>query len=110
MEWLNELKIGDAVLVVRNTQSILKSVDKVTQNFIIVDTFKYRKEDGYRAGDHSTFYRTHLKQATEEEMNKILLNKRINFLNEFNFSKLPEKMINDIYEEIIDLRKENKNV
>ena len=56
MNWLNELKVGDKVilrLAGRSNRSALAEVFRITKNYIILSGSdrKYRKSDGMAAGD-----------------------------------------------------------
>jgi hypothetical protein len=70
-EWLQNLKVGDAVIVEGTGLSSgesLGTVARLTKNFIVVNSngfdSKFRNETGWSTGD--SYYHKYLKEATPE--------------------------------------------
>lgn len=52
MKNLEDIKVGDKVILYRRFQDrTVCKVERLTKNFIIVEGRKYRKKDGFEAGD-----------------------------------------------------------
>lgn len=102
MENLEDIKVGDKVILYRRFQDrTVCKVDRLTKNFIIVEGRKYRKKDGFEAGDCG-IYVSSIDIATEQEITEIEEeNKRdaiIAYIRNFRLSTLPTNVLERVYE------------
>lgn len=102
MENLEDIKVGDKVILYRRFQKdLICKVERLTKNFVVVDGKKFRKRDGFNTGDHG-FYPLTISRATEEEIAKIEEeNKRdaiIAYIRNFHLSTLPTDVLEKVYE------------
>lgn len=102
MENLEDIKVGDKVILYRRFQDrTVCKVDRLTKNFIIVEGRKYRKKDGFEAGDYE-IYVSSIDIATEQEITEIEEeNKRdaiIAYIRNFRLSTLPTDVLERVYE------------
>ena len=65
-EWLENLKVGDKVIVDNWGQSI-GTVERVTATLVIVGSCRYRKRDGYQLGG-SSYSRGLIREPTPERL------------------------------------------
>lgn len=101
MENLEDIKVGDKVILYRRFQDrTVCKVDRLTKKFIIVEGRKYRKKDGFEAGDCG-IYVSSIGIATEQEITEIEEeNKRdaiIGYIRNFRLSTLPIDVLEKVY-------------
>lgn len=68
-EWLSKLKTGDKVIIQRRglgEGKLLTTVSYLTNNFIVVNGGKFRKESGYATG--GGYHTNYLIEATSESI------------------------------------------
>mgnify|MGYP007117050724 CR=1 FL=1 len=101
MENLEDIKVGDKVILYSRFQDrTVCKVDRLTKNFIIVEGRKYRKKDGFEAGDCG-FYASSIERATElviaevEEENKRYA--IISYIRNCRLSLLPTDVLEKVY-------------
>lgn len=101
MENLEDIKVGDKVILYRKFENkLVCKVERLTKNFIIVKGRKYRKKDGFEAGDCG-IYISSICRATEEEVAEIEeKNKRdklINYIRNCRLGLLPTDVLEKVY-------------
>jgi len=70
-EWLQNLKVGDAVIIKPVFgDSVIGLVSRLTKTQIAVGRDKYRKTNGFLVGGDA-YYRHHIKEATKERLDAI---------------------------------------
>ena len=82
MSWLDELKPGDKVI--QHSQSggeKWRWVSRTTKTQIIIGDDRFRRKNGYRIGDEG-YYRTYLREWTQEWQDKRDMAQRIASLKE----------------------------
>lgn len=101
MENLENIKVGDEVVLYIRYNKILCKVERLTKNFIIVKGRKYRKSNGFSTnGDilsSSCIYRasTEMIAKIKEENNRNIL---INKIRHYPLDKLSTKELEKVYE------------
>ena len=71
-DWLKDVKPGDRVIVSHHWSNAIGTVDRLTNTQIILKGGgRYRKKDGWRVGDRSSYGSTHLVQPTEQRIRDI---------------------------------------
>ncbi len=83
MSWLDELKIGDKVIVGNYKENDIATVSRITKTLVLIKypkfsiEEKYSRKDGKKVPYNSySFHTRSLKQWTIEEEKQILLNKK----------------------------------
>lgn len=99
---MEEFKVGDKVILYRRFQDrTVCKVDRLTKNFIIVEGRKYRKKDGFEAGD-CEFYVSSIRRATEQVIAEIEEEHKrdaiISYIRNFRLSMLPTDVLEKVYE------------
>lgn len=101
---LDNLQVGDDVIVSNYHSKFVKKVTRLTNNFIVVGDVKYRKSDGCRAGDRRSFC-SHIivgdRDSIEHVKNESLRTKLIMTINNIPLQHLS----NDQLQAIIDIAK-----
>lgn len=102
MENLKNIKVGDKVILYRRFQDrIVCEVERLTKNFIIVDGRKYRKKDGFEAGDVG-IYSSSIWRASEQEIAEVEEENRrdeiISYVRNCRLSTLPTEVLEKVYE------------
>lgn len=71
-EWLESLKVGDKVIVLRSQYSTtireIGFVTKVTKQYLIIDDSKYRKSDGNYVTRDTWAHANWIEEVTEEHL------------------------------------------
>ena len=100
MENLEDIKVGDKVILYRRFQDrTVCKVERLTKNFIIVEGRKYRKKDGFEAGDCGIYVSSILRAteqmiAEEEHKSDVL----ISYIRKCRLSTLPTDVLEKVYE------------
>jgi 16S rRNA G1207 methylase RsmC len=81
-DFLQKLKVGDEVIVEGRYDRSVQKIEKVTENFLIIDGTKYRKQGGMMTGANS-FHYSFLNEATPEVIDKINNENRLRNLRSF---------------------------
>lgn len=102
MENLEDIKVGDKVILYRRFQDrTVCKVERLTKNFIIVEGRKYRKKDGFEAGDCG-IYVSSIVRATEQVIAEIEEEHKrdtiITYIKNFRLSTLPTDVLERVYE------------
>ena len=102
MENLEDIKIGDKVILYRRFQDrTVCKVERLTKNFIIVEGHKYRKKDGFEAGD-CEIYVSSIGRATEQVIADIEEEHKrdviISYIRNCRLSTLPTDVLEKVYE------------
>lgn len=96
--WVENLKVGDGVIVSRGEDSIqLKKVDKITKTMIVLnDNQRFRITNGNLVGG-SVWSTTSLLQATDERIHAIAIrNKRIR-LSRIDWAEIDDETIQQVF-------------
>lgn len=103
---LEELDVGDKVLVKCSCYTRLAEIDRITQRFIFVDGMKFNRADGCRSPYHS-WDKTHIVHATPDDVEKYLTDTERNT----NLSKIKRTNLgllsNEQLEQIVKIIGEN---
>ena len=102
MKNLEDIKVGDKVILYRKFQNrTVCKVDRLTKNFIIVEGRKFRKKDGFEAGDCG-IYVSSIGRATEQMIAEIEEEHKrdaiIEYIRNFRLSTLPTDVLEKVYE------------
>lgn len=101
MENLEDIKIGDKVILYRRYCKKVCKVERLTKTLVIVDGEKFRKADGLSTGDRG-YYSSSISRATEEMIAKVEEeNKRdmlINKIRHYPLDKLSTDELEKVYE------------
>lgn len=102
MENLEDIKVGDKVILYRRFQNrTVCKVERLTKNFIIVEGRKYRKKDGFEAGDCG-IYVSSILRATEQMIAEIEEEHKrdviISYIRNCRLSTLPTDVLEKVYE------------
>lgn len=63
---LYDLKVGDWVVIRFSDIQQLRQVTRTTDTFIIIDSLKFRKKDGFQAGQNSKWIAPYIVIASDE--------------------------------------------
>lgn len=103
---LEELDVGDKVLLKCACYTRLAEISRITQRFIFVDNLKFNKTTGCRSPYHS-WDNTHIIHATPEDVaNYITATERNGYLSKIKRANL-ELLSNEQLEQIINIIEEN---
>jgi hypothetical protein len=84
MSWLEELKVGDAVIIDAGSTAVRLAqytVDRITKTQFIIGTWRFRRADGDRIGPYTlTSPYVKLLQPTPELYNRIRRDKLIGYI------------------------------
>lgn len=102
MENLEDIKVGDKVILYCKFQGrTVCKVERLTKNFIIVEGCKFRKKDGFEAGDCG-IYVSSIGRATEQMIAEIEEEHKryaiIEYIRNFRLSTLPTDVLEKVYE------------
>lgn len=101
MENLEDIKVGDKVILYRKFQNnVVSEVERLTKNYVIVDGRKFRKKDGFEPGNVG-FYSSSISRATEEMIAKVeeenMRDLLISKISHYPFSKLSTEELEEVY-------------
>lgn len=101
METLENVKVGDKLLVRTRYGEDIETVERITPTLVVTKTRRFRKIDGNESGSSAWFY-TFAKPATEEDVERIRENKKRNILaakcNGIRFETLSVSQLEGILE------------
>ena len=102
MENLVNVKVGDKIILYRPFQDrVVCEVERLIKNFVIVDGRKYRKKDGFEAGDVGV-YSSSIGLASEEMITKVEEENRrdaiIAYIRNCRLSFLSTDVLEKVYE------------
>lgn len=102
MENLEDIKVGDKVILYCRFQDrTVCKVERLTKNFIIVEGRKFRKKDGFEAGDCG-IYVSSIGRTTEQMIAEIEEEHKryaiIEYIRNFRLSTLPTDVLEKVYE------------
>jgi len=93
-EWLDNLKVGDQVIVDRRNEKSIHIVARLTKTMIVLKDIpiRFRRKNGYSVGEYG-WHIPILRKCTPEEAKKVMIeNKRRKLINYFkgysNWDKL----------------------
>ena len=97
MDNLEDIKVGDKVVLYRRYDKKVCKIDRVTKTFVVVDGNKFRKKDG-----SGGYYSAYIRRATEEMIAKVEEeNKRnvlVNKIRHCPLDKLSTEVLGKVYE------------
>lgn len=101
MENLEDIKVGDKVILYSRFQDrTVCKVERLTKNFIIVEGRKFRKKDGFEAGDCG-IYVSSIGRATEQMIAEIEEEHKrdviIGYIRNCRLSTLPTDVLERVY-------------
>lgn len=70
MENLNDVKVGDLLIVSNHYGNRVEAVERLTETLVITKYGRYRKRDGYEQG-RGTWGYTHARLGTTEEVDRV---------------------------------------
>lgn len=101
MENLEDIKVGDKVILYSRYCKKVCKVERLTKTLVIVNGEKFRKADGFSTG-HIGYYSSSIIRATEEMIAKVEEeNKRdllINKIKSYPLDKLSTDELENVYE------------
>lgn len=102
--WLLNLKPGDTVIINPGgafSRQAAKTVDKITATQIVIGTARYRKSDGYRMGEGTSYgARAYITPPTVEKLAEIERNDMIQYISMYDkkIGKLPTDLLKQVVE------------
>ena len=111
--WLEELKVGDKVIVSKYNHSSVKHIDKITATGRInVDNVQFNYTGSEIGGDR--WHRAYLMQWTQQEeneiKNKIQVKKMRDYLIKTNWETKTFDVLKEVYEFVKSKETQNNNI
>ena len=101
MNSLENVKVGDILIVTHQWSKQLLTVEKVQKNFVIAGYYKFRKSDGYLVSSDSWTF-TSAKIATKEDLEsfrkEVKRSKMIGQCRDIRFEELSDSQLEQILE------------
>lgn len=98
MNELENVKVGDKLIVRNNFEEKIETVVKVTKTLAITQYHKFRIKDGFPQPRNSWRF-TYAKPATPEDIERNIRRENIQFCKDTNYDKLTDNQL----ERIIDI-------
>lgn len=94
-DWLDNLKVGDLVIVSYTHDMIFCKVQRITKTMIITERGRYNRQSGWQVGGGS-WTTANLVEPTEERIAEIKHKSLHRKLSNFNFKDLPLESLQEI--------------